>query len=110
MGRPGGPDFDTDVAVEDSVTSRVDYRKKYAVLLHNDDYTTMECVVEVLEKFFHKNQDEAMQVMLQVHHQGKGIAGIYNHEIAETKSLQAMEHARSKGYPLQCTVEPLEGT
>jgi ATP-dependent Clp protease adaptor protein ClpS len=81
--------------------------KHYAVMLHNDDYTSMEFVTEVLLKFFHKTSDEAVQIMLKVHHQGKGVAGIYTYQIAETKVAQVQTHAREKGFPLKCTVEEL---
>ncbi|MEW6056939.1 MAG: ATP-dependent Clp protease adapter ClpS [Bdellovibrionota bacterium] len=79
--------------------------QRYAVLLHNDDYTTMEFVLEVLEQFFNKSGPEAMQIMLKVHNEGKGIAGIYPHEIAETKADQVIQLARSRGFPLMCTIE-----
>jgi ATP-dependent Clp protease adaptor protein ClpS len=79
---------------------------KYAVLLHNDDYTTMEFVLEVLQRFFKKQNDDAMQIMLRVHNEGKGVAGIYTQEIAETKVVQVSEYARSHGHPLRCTAEP----
>ncbi len=79
---------------------------KYAVFLHNDDYTTMEFVTEVLKRYFHKSEEEAVQIMLKVHQQGKGVAGIYHYEIAETKVVQVQEYARAKGFPLKCTAEP----
>ena len=78
---------------------------KYSVLLHNDNYTTMEFVIEVLQTYFGKSYDAAMQVMLKVHNEGRGVAGIYSFEIAETKVSQVTEHARSSGYPLKCTME-----
>jgi ATP-dependent Clp protease adaptor protein ClpS len=81
---------------------------RFAVLLHNDDYTTMEFVIEILKRIFHKSEEEAVQVMLKVHQQGKGIAGIYEIEIAETKVNQVHEQARSRGFPLLCSVEPIE--
>ena len=79
---------------------------KYAVLLHNDDYTTMEFVVEVLQRFFHLSEEEAMKIMLQVHHAGKGVAGIFTHQVAETKIMQVHQYARSTGHPLKCSMEP----
>lgn len=79
---------------------------KFAVLLMNDDYTTMEFVVEVLKKYFRKTEEEALQIMLHVHQQGKGVAGLYSREIAETKVVQVEEYARTKGFPLHCAVEP----
>jgi ATP-dependent Clp protease adaptor protein ClpS len=79
---------------------------KYAVLLLNDDYTTMEFVIEVLVRFFHKSSVEAHQIMLKVHKEGRGVAGIYSYEIAETKVSQVYSHAQSSGFPLRCAVEP----
>jgi ATP-dependent Clp protease adaptor protein ClpS len=78
---------------------------RFAVLLHNDDYTTMEFVIEILKRFFHKKEDEAAQITLRVHQEGKGVAGIYHLEIAETKVVQVHEYARSKGFPLKCSIE-----
>jgi len=66
----------------------------------------MEFVVEVLQSFFKRTQEEAVQIMLKVHHQGSGVAGIYSHEIAETKAVQVMEYAKTRGFPLKCSVEP----
>ena len=79
---------------------------RYAVLLANDDYTTMEFVVEVLRRFFQRNEEEAVQIMLQIHQKGRGIAGIYHFEIAETKAQQVVEYASSMGFPLKSYVEP----
>jgi len=80
---------------------------KYAVILLNDHYSTMEFVVEVLQKYFQKTGDEAVQIMLAVHRQGKGVAGVYSFEIAETKAHQVHEHARAQGFPLRCVVEEM---
>lgn len=81
---------------------------KYAVLLLNDDYTTMEFVIEVLQRFFKKSKEEAARIMLRVHQQGKGVAGIYPFDIAETKAHQVRDFAQSRGYPLRCEIEPVE--
>ena len=77
----------------------------YRVLLHNDDYTTMEFVVFVLITVFNKSEDDAFVIMLKVHNEGIGIAGVYPYEIAETKAEKVMALARQNEYPLLCTVE-----
>jgi len=77
----------------------------YKVLLLNDDYTPMEFVVHVLEKFFNKNQQEATDIMMHVHRRGVGICGIFTYEVAETKVQQVMDFARANEQPLQCTLE-----
>ncbi|MCC7016945.1 MAG: ATP-dependent Clp protease adapter ClpS [Rhodospirillales bacterium] len=77
----------------------------YKVLLLNDDYTPMEFVVHVLERFFGKSHEEATRIMLHVHHKGVGICGVYTYEIAETKAGQVMDLARQQQHPLQCTIE-----
>ena len=77
----------------------------YKVILLNDDYTPMEFVILVLEKFFGKTRDEATEIMLHVHRRGVGICGIYTYEIAETKVMQVMDYARANEQPLQCTME-----
>ena len=77
----------------------------YRVLLHNDDYTPMEFVVDLLKRFFNKSDNEANQIMLTVHEKGKATCGIYTAEIAEVKVAQVIEHARDSEYPLQCSME-----
>lgn len=77
----------------------------YKVLLLNDDYTPMEFVVHVLEKYFSKGREEATRIMLHVHHKGVGMCGVYTYEVAETKVTQVMDFARQHGHPLQCTME-----
>ncbi len=77
----------------------------YKVLLLNDDYTPMEFVVHVLEKYFSKGREEATRIMLHVHHKGVGICGVYTYEVAETKVTQVMDFSRQHGHPLQCTME-----
>jgi ATP-dependent Clp protease adaptor protein ClpS len=78
----------------------------YRVILLNDDYTPMEFVVIVLEKFFSKPREQAVQIMLHVHQRGTGVCGLYPLEIAETKVQQVMDFAQEHEHPLQCTMEP----
>ena len=77
----------------------------YKVLMLNDDYTPMEFVVHVLERFFQRNRDEATRIMMHVHRRGVGICGVYTYEVAETKVTQVMDLARQNQHPLQCTIE-----
>lgn len=90
-----------------AVQSRVRARKPslYKVIMLNDDYTPMEFVIMILERFFNKNQDEATQIMLQVHQKGVGVCGVFTYEVAETKVTQVMDLAREHQHPLQCTLE-----
>lgn len=80
---------------------------KYCVILHNDDYTTMDFVVEVLMRFFGFNQDESTQIMLTIHKKGQAICGIYTAEIAETKVIRVSQYARQHNFPLNCTMEQI---
>jgi len=91
---------------ESDVLTRVKKPQLYKVILLNDDYTTMEFVVFILQKYFHKNEHDARRIMLDVHHNGSGVAGIYPREIAETKVKQVMAHAEQEGFPLACRAEP----
>lgn len=77
----------------------------YKVLLLNDDFTPMEFVVHVLEKFFNKDAQEATEIMMNVHNHGIGLCGVYTYEIAETKVMQVVEYSRKKEHPLQCIME-----
>ena len=77
----------------------------YKVLMLNDDYTPMEFVVHVLERFFQKNREEATRIMFHVHRRGVGLCGVYTYEVAETKVTQVMDFARQQQHPLQCTLE-----
>jgi len=78
----------------------------FKVLLLNDDYTTMDFVIEILESVFHKQPAEAYRIMMAVHTQGKGLCGVYPHEVAETKVSSVVERARSSGFPLLAAMEP----
>ncbi len=80
----------------------------YKVLLHNDDYTTREFVVWVLQGVFHKSEDEATAIMSHVHNNGVGVAGVYTFEVAETKVTKTQHLAKAQQYPLQLSIEPTE--
>lgn len=79
--------------------------KRYKVIMHNDDYTTMEFVLHVLKSVFRKSQEAAQAIMLKIHHEGRGVCGIYTFEIAETKVQKVLKMARENEYPLRCSVE-----
>jgi len=79
--------------------------KMYKVLLMNDDYTPMDFVIQVLRQFFHKTMEQSTKVMLQVHYEGQGVAGIYTADIAETKMSQVNDFSRAHDHPLMCTME-----
>lgn len=98
-----GPDGATGLATERR--ERTSRPRRHRVLLHNDDFTTMEFVVEVLVRHFHKPPAEAIHVMLQVHHKGNGTAGVYPREVAETKVAEVTAEARGAGFPLLLTTE-----
>ncbi len=85
--------------------TEIDEPPLYRVLLHNDDYTTMDFVVAVLEDIFHKPHDEAVTIMLQVHNEGVGIAGIYTKEVGETKISLVHELAEKSSFPLRCSLD-----
>ena len=97
---------DTEKHSDVDLKEKVARPPKYAVVLHNDDYTTMEWVVHILTSVFRHTHDDAMIIMLQIHHNGKGVAGLYPREVAETKSDQVNGMSRLEGYPLLCSVEP----
>jgi len=103
----GKMDFDDEL--EGTLKTRKERKtrrpRRYKVLLHNDDYTTMDFVVSVLIRHFHKSPAEATHVMLQVHQQGLGVAGSYPKEVAETKVVEVTEEARAMGMPLKLTTE-----
>jgi ATP-dependent Clp protease adaptor protein ClpS len=101
-----GHDDDREGSVEIKERPRSATIRRFKVLLHNDDYTTMEFVIVVLMKFFHKTETEASQIMLSVHHKGHGVAGLYSRDVAETKVEQVTSYAKEHGMPLLVTAEP----
>ena len=96
-------EFDRDVVVE--TEKKLKRPSLYKVLLHNDDYTTKEFVVHILESVFNKDSSEAVQIMLHVHRNGIGVAGVYTYEVAETKVKTVESLARQYEYPLKCSIE-----
>lgn len=98
-----------DSSPESGLLTRTDEKirepKLYKVLLHNDHYTTMDFVVEVLVNVFHKTASEATKIMMEVHNKGMGIAGVYTYDIAMTKIEAVHTLAKSSGYPLRCSAE-----
>ncbi len=97
------PDLEEHLVVQERKRTR--RPKRYRVILHNDDYTSMEFVIHVLVKYFHKTETEANHIMLEVHHKGRGVAGVYTYDEAETKVHQVTSEAREAGMPLQLTLE-----
>jgi len=96
---------DLDRGVITETEKKVKHPPMYRVLLHNDDYTTMEFVVQVLQEVFHKTVADATQIMLHVHRNGIGVAGVYTYEVAETKVAIVEAMARQHEFPLKCTLE-----
>jgi ATP-dependent Clp protease adaptor protein ClpS len=99
--RHAGPGDD----IELEERQKTEKPKRFKVIFHNDDYTTMEYVIEVLRRFFHKSETEALHIMLTVHKKGKAIVGLYPRDVAETKVAEVMRDARDRGYPLLVTTE-----
>jgi ATP-dependent Clp protease adaptor protein ClpS len=100
------PFEDNDLGVITESEKKLAPPAMYKVLLHNDDYTTMEFVLKILESVFGRSPAEAYRVMMQVHTGGVGVAGVYSHEVAETKVSVTHERAREAGHPLRCSMEP----
>ncbi len=100
MGKAGNIEY-----VEEKVESEIAPPSMYKVILNNDDYTPMDFVIDVLQLFFKKNEQEATDIMLAIHHQGKGICGIFPFGIAETKVAQVNQFSRQNQHPLLCSLE-----
>jgi ATP-dependent Clp protease adaptor protein ClpS len=96
---------ETEEEVISETRDEIDEPPMYKVLLHNDDYTTMEFVVEILMLVFNKPPEEAVEIMLNVHQKGIGICGVYTYEVSETKVNTVHDMARGNGFPLKCTME-----
>lgn len=105
-GSPGGPGRGGETVLERAPKTKKP--KMYRVLLHNDDYTTMEFVVFILKKVFRKDEAGATHLMLTIHRKGMGVAGVYTRDLAETKLRQVADLAKEHGMPLMCTTEPDE--
>ena len=99
------PLVDDETGVVTETEKKVKLPPMYRVLLHNDDYTTMEFVVQVLQSVFHKTPADATQIMLHIHRNGIGVAGVYTYEVAETKVAVVEAMARQHEFPLKCTME-----
>src|SRR5690349_15092507 len=102
------PDSDTGVVTQTRKKEKLEKPRLYKVLLHNDNYTTMEFVVAVLREVFHKSESDAVGIMLNVHRTGVGVAGVYTHEVAETKVRTTENLAREHDFPLKLSMEPEE--
>lgn len=99
------PDTEEKVLSQTAQKVKIDEPSMYRVLLHNDDYTSMEFVVEILMIIFNKSIEKATGIMLNVHNKGIGVCGVYTYEIAETKVKTVHSFAMEKGFPLKCTME-----
>ncbi|HEX4803652.1 MAG TPA: ATP-dependent Clp protease adaptor ClpS [Myxococcaceae bacterium] len=100
------PEADTEVLTETRTKKKLQKPHLYKVLLHNDNYTTREFVVAVLREVFHRPETEAVQIMLHVHYNGIGVAGVYTYEVAETKIKTVEELAKANEFPLRLSMEP----
>jgi len=94
------------VAIRPKAEKKLAKPRLWKVLLHNDDYTTRDFVVEILQRIFHKSEAEAVTIMLHVHRKGVGVAGVYPYDVAETKVETVRNLARKNEFPLLCTMEP----
>ena len=100
-----GPDDHYDLQVIEETRPKLAQPSLYKVVLLNDDYTPMEFVIEILAHFFNHNEDQATEIMLAVHTQGKGVCGIYTKDVADTKAMQVNQFSRQHKHPLLCEVE-----
>lgn len=98
----------TEIQTEEKISVALQPPKLWKVLFLNDDQTPMEFVIELLTSIFKHNETSAKEITLEVHNTGSGVAGVYNHEIAEQKGIEATHLARTNGFPLQINIEPEE--
>ncbi|AKJ28661.1 ATP-dependent Clp protease adapter ClpS [Caldimonas brevitalea] len=104
-GQPMLPDEGEGTVILERQSSKVEPPKLYQVVMLNDDYTPMEFVVMVLQQFFHRDLETATQIMLKIHHEGRGVCGVYTKDVAATKVEMVLAAARRAGHPLQCIME-----
>jgi ATP-dependent Clp protease adaptor protein ClpS len=109
MAEKHDPDSNTVIEPETRQEKKLQKPRLYKVLLHNDNYTTREFVVAVLKEVFHRSESDAVRIMLHVHYNGIGVAGVYTYEVAETKVKLVEQAARDNGFPLRLSMEPEEG-
>ena len=100
------PEEEGGLATQEETRQKIEKPRMYKVLLHNDNYTTMDFVIMVLMQVFHQSESKAVQTMFDVHRKGIGIAGVYQREIAETKIHRVAQLAKQAEYPFLCTMEP----
>ncbi len=103
--RPPRPDDGQGAVVVERKTQKTEPPKMYQVVLLNDDYTPMEFVVMVLQEYFNRDLETATQIMLKIHHEGRGVCGVFSKDVAATKVELVLAAARRGGHPLQCTME-----
>lgn len=108
MARKPASQSDSDVLTESRTEKKLQKPHLFKVLLHNDNYTTREFVVAVLREVFHRQETEAVQIMLHVHYNGVGVAGVYTYEVAETKIKTVEQLAQANEFPLRLSMEPEE--
>jgi ATP-dependent Clp protease adaptor protein ClpS len=107
-GNPDGGDSDAGVVTETRTKQKLQKPPLYKVLLHNDNYTTRDFVVAVLKEVFHRSETDAVQIMLHVHYNGIGVAGVYTFDVAQTKIKLTEQLAREHEFPLRLSMEPEE--
>jgi ATP-dependent Clp protease adaptor protein ClpS len=108
MSQEDSPDSRPGQGVAVAHKEKLQRPRPWKVLMHNDDYTTMEFVVHVLQKYFQKDRNEAQSIMLEIHTRGAGVCGLFTYEVAESKKEKVMKYAKESGHPLKCSIEPCD--